>query len=278
MAWGIVIFFGVPASPMKSWFFNHHEKKVATARVIANHTGVLNTVYKRNQVWECLRDPQAWCLALNAFFQCIQGGGLTSFSKIVLTGFGFTSRESTLMGMISNAVHLVSVLVAGWFCTRYHNTRCLTMVATNMIVLVGAVLVNVLPSSMAKARLGAFYVIYVNTVPFGLGMSMLSSNIAGFTKKSTASVMMFIGYCVGQFSGPHFFKEDEAPRFGTAFRAFYSSVALMISIELFLMFYLKWQNRRRDRRAEAAGQDEASDESAGLDLTDWEQPHFRYVW
>ena len=29
---------------------------------------------------------------------------------------------------------------------------------------------------------------YVSTVSFGLGMSMLSSNIAGFTKKATASV------------------------------------------------------------------------------------------
>ncbi|KAI1038084.1 hypothetical protein LB503_011993 [Fusarium chuoi] len=92
--------------------------------------------------------------------------------------------------------------------------------ATNIIVLIGAVLVDI---------------IYVNTVPFGLGMSMISSNIAGFTKKSTASVMMFLGYCLGQFTGPQFFITHEAPRFQTAFKGFYSSVAAMIVLEIVLL-------------------------------------------
>ncbi|RKL38373.1 hypothetical protein BFJ72_g7182 [Fusarium proliferatum] len=78
-------------------------------------------------------------------------------------------------------------------------------------------------------------VIYVNTIPFGLGMSMLSSNIAGFTKKSTASVMMFLGYCLGQFTGPQFFITHEAPQFQTAFKGFYSSVAAMIVLEIVLL-------------------------------------------
>ncbi|KAJ6002917.1 hypothetical protein N7451_005464 [Penicillium sp. IBT 35674x] len=59
-------------------------------------------------------------------------------------------------------------------------------------------------------------------------MSILFSNVAGFTKKSTASVMMFLGYCLGQFTGPQFFISTEAPQFQRAFRAFYSSVSVMI--------------------------------------------------
>ncbi|KAH7240297.1 uncharacterized protein BKA55DRAFT_621526 [Fusarium redolens] len=240
MFWGVFVFFGVPASPLKAWFLNERERDIATDRVLKNHTGIKNTEYKWNQVRECLMDPQPWVLAIHAFLQCLQGGGLTSFSKIVLTQtLGYSSRQATLMGMPSNTIHLVSVVFA-----------CYVMIATNIIVLIGAVLVDNLPQSNHRGRLASFYIIYVNTVPFGLGMSMLSSNIAGFTKKSTASVMMFLGYCLGQFTGPQFFITSEAPQFQTAFKGFYSSVSAMIVLETVLL-------------------------SDDLDLTDWQQGSFR---
>ncbi|KAI7759721.1 hypothetical protein LZL87_009044 [Fusarium oxysporum] len=270
MFWGIVVFFGVPASPLNAWFFSKRERDIATDRVLKNHTGIKNTEYKWNQVRECLMDPQPWILAIHAFLQCLQGGGLTSFSKIVLTQtLGYSSRQATLMGMPSNTIHLVSVVFTGWFCTRFKNTRCYVMIATNVIVLIGAVLVDNLPQSNHKGRLASFYIIYVNTVPFGLGMSMLSSNIAGFTKKSTASVMMFLGYCFGQFTGPQFFITSEAPQFPTAFKGFYSSVSAMIVLEIMLL-----SNNRRGRR-EVEEIHNVNISRDDLDLTDWQQDSFR---
>lgn len=47
--------------------------------------------------------------------------------------------------------------------------------------------------------------------------------------------MMFLGYCLGQFTGPQFFIETEAPQYQTAFRGFYSSVSAMIFLELVLL-------------------------------------------
>lgn len=47
-----------------------------------NHTSIKNTEYKFYQVKECLTDPQPWILALHAFLQCLQGGGLTSVSEL----------------------------------------------------------------------------------------------------------------------------------------------------------------------------------------------------
>ncbi|KAF5566587.1 DAL5-Allantoate ureidosuccinate permease [Fusarium napiforme] len=272
MFWGIVVFFGVPASPLSAWFFSKRERDIATDRVLKNHTGIKNTQYKWNQVRECLMDPQPWILAIHAFLQCLQGGGLTSFSKIVLTQtLGYSSRQATLMGMPSNTIHLVSVVFAGWFCTRFKNTRCYVMIATNIIVLIGAVLVDNLPQSNHQGRLASFY------IPFGLGMSMLSSNIAGFTKKSTASVMMFLGYCLGQFTGPQFFITHEAPQYQTAFRGFYSSVSAMIALEIVLLVYIKYQNHRRGRR-EVQEICNANVDRDDLDLTDWQQGSFRYIW
>jgi hypothetical protein len=44
-------------------------------------------------------------------------------------------------------------------------------------------------------------------------MSLVSSNVAGFTKKATVSSMMFIAYCVGNIIGPFLFFEHEAPKY-----------------------------------------------------------------
>ncbi|KAL6693174.1 hypothetical protein J3F84DRAFT_396632 [Trichoderma pleuroticola] len=192
------------------------------------------------------------------------------FSKIVLTEtLGYTSRQATLMSMPSNTIHLVSVVFAGWFCSHYKNTRCYVMIATNRIVLIGAVLIANLPRSNYSGLLVSFYLIYMNTVPFGLGMSIVSSNIAGFTKKSTASVLMFLGYCLGQFTGPQLFIEKQAPKFQTAFRGFYSSISVMIFLEVVLVY----QNHRRDRRQ--AENNNANITENDSDLTDWQQPSFR---
>lgn len=50
-----------------------------------NNTSIENRQYKWNQVRECLIDPQTWMLAINAFLQCLQGGGLTSVRLSIYT-------------------------------------------------------------------------------------------------------------------------------------------------------------------------------------------------
>lgn len=108
------------------------------------------------------------------------------------------------------------------------------MIVSNIIVLIGAVLAYALPVSDKSSRLGGFYILLVNTVTFIMCLSLISSNIAGFTKKATASVLFFVAYCVGQIITPQFFLSSEAPEYHTGFRAFFSTVALMIVFQIML--------------------------------------------
>jgi hypothetical protein len=48
--------------------------------------------------------------------------------------------------------------------------------------------------------------------------------------------MMFISYAVGQIVAPQFFIDSQAPTYPTGFRAFYVSVALMIVIEILMVY------------------------------------------
>lgn len=62
-----------------------------------------------------------------------------------------------------------------------------------------------------------------------------NTQIGGFTKKATCSVMIFVGYAVGQIIAPQFFRASESPSYPTGFRAFYVSTGLMIVIQISLL-------------------------------------------
>ncbi|KAJ5825566.1 pantothenate transporter [Penicillium riverlandense] len=264
IAWGVFLFFFLPTSPMSAWFLTERERKISVMRVARNHTGIENRKYKLYQVKEALLDIQVWMLCAQSFLQCIPGGGLTAFGKIVLQGLGYSDRETVVMGMPANGIQLLINVLAGVISQVIPNTRCMMMILANIIVLIGSVLIEIL---------------YVNTIPYIMCMSLISSNIGGFTKKATCAVMMFISYAVGQIVAPQFFIDSEAPTYPTGFRAFYVSVALMIVIELLMVLYLARENRKKARSVPSESQAPSGVSSADFqDLTDKEHPHFRYVY
>ncbi|CAI7641756.1 unnamed protein product [Penicillium viridicatum] len=283
MAWGVFLFLAMPSSPMTAWFLTPRERQIAVVRVLQNYTGMKNRQYKKYQVIECFRDPQVLMLFAIVFLQCIPGGGLTAFNKIILTGLGYSSVESTVVAMPEHAIQLVSVLLAGGICSYIGKGRCIAMILSNICVLVGSVLLYTLPTERKMSRLGAVYSLLTCTVSYIMCMSLISSNVAGFTKKMTASVMIFVGYCVGQIITPQFFISSEAPTYPTGFRAYFVTASMMIVIQATLMLYYLNENRRRDRRSEATvvadeGNQHHILETDLMDLTDREQPNFRYTW
>lgn len=109
-------------------------------------------------------------------------------------------------------------------------------------------------------------------------LSMMSANIAGYTKKVTVSAIFFIAWCTAQAVAPQMFIPSEAPVYATAFLGASCCFGLCVIFPFFWQAYVIWENRRRDRLL-------ADDGSAALvgdeffDLTDREQQlRFRYVY
>lgn len=90
----------------------------------------------------------------------------------------------------------------------------------------------------------------------------------------------FLMYAAGQLTAPQLFRSDEAPRYQTGFRAMLASFIAMIVLQFFLMFYLNWENKRRDRLYGKVEDKTLAQQNEDdfLDLTDKEQPNFRYAW
>lgn len=81
-------------------------------------------------------------------------------------------------------------------------------------------------------------------------------------------------------SGPQVFLDWDKPRYFIAFATHLGCYSLLVIVIIGLRFYLKYENKKRDALAES-GAREARDEQlvhAFEDLTDKENPNFRYVY
>lgn len=67
--------------------------------------------------------------------------------------------------------------------------------------MIGMILIVALPLSNNSGRLAGYYLTQASPTPFVALLSLIASNVAGYTKKTTVAAMYLIGYCVGNIIG-----------------------------------------------------------------------------
>jgi len=90
---GGVIFVVLHDSPVKARRFMDAEKIAALLRDKENQSGT-QAVFKWNQVGQALKDVRVWLIAIATMATSILNGGISNFSSILLTTFGFTSQQA----------------------------------------------------------------------------------------------------------------------------------------------------------------------------------------
>jgi ACS family allantoate permease-like MFS transporter len=202
----------------------------------------------------------------------------------VVQGFGF-SELNTLLLQIPSAVWGVSLVLIGSVITSKVSQVRMAVVTLYLILsFIGALMIRQLPTEMKVARLIGIYLFASTAATFPFMMSMIASNVAGYTKKTTVNAIFFIGYCIGNISGPQTFKSSEAPNYPSAFSTMIVCMALAIVSVVALAVILIVANKRREYKYPSgllvlANGDVQTREvlGNGSDLTDWEQEEtFRY--
>jgi MFS family permease len=213
-AYGIILAVFLPDSPAKVVFFNKTEKAIALQRTLSNKTGVMDVgKFRWNQVLMAIKDPQTWCLVLYTLCVNLCNGGITSFSSIIIAGFGFSNLKSLIMQMPMGAAQIVFLLLTSGFATFVRSSRIPMMILNCSVSVIGMALIWKLDDDNRTGRLTGLSLGAVFAVNIPLSLSLISSNVAGFTKKSTVSALMFIAYCVGNIVGPQFFLPAEKPSY-----------------------------------------------------------------
>lgn len=117
------------------------------------------------------------------------------------------------------AFQFIMVIGSTILAHRLKRSRLFICVGGNIIALVGVVLIRQLPLSNRGGRYCGILLVMAFCNNFPLVLSLISSNVGGFTKRSTTSAVFFIAYCVGNLAGPQLFIPSEGPEYTVWSRA-----------------------------------------------------------
>ncbi|CAH0023111.1 unnamed protein product [Clonostachys rhizophaga] len=280
LAWSFVILFFLPNDPSTAKFLTEEERAFAVSRAQKAQSTSQTGQYEWSQVWEALVDPKTWLLFLYAFLGSLPNGCITNFGSIIIQGLGFNTVTTLLLNMPMAGFQLISVFGAAYAVTKIKNSRAVTVAILNAISLVGVILIRQLPSTNRVGHLIGLYLLVVFAGGFPITLSLVSSNVGGFTKRGTVTALIFVGYCAGNIAGPQLFLETEAPAYTTAFVTLLVCLCLSTADMLGLAAFFHWRNVARDKKygAPVATEDAPAviGARAKLDITDWKNKNYRY--
>ncbi|KAK7535606.1 major facilitator superfamily domain-containing protein [Phyllosticta paracitricarpa] len=204
------------------------------------------------------------------------------FTSIIIKTFGYDTLGTQYLQIPGGFVQFAALLGGGIVCTKFPNSRCITMIVANLICILGAALLVGLPDSNKWGRLVALWLCYFQGLGFSMSLTMVSSNVSGYTKKQLTGAAIFTGYCVGNIIGPQTFRDSEAPGYHSAYIAMLVGYVVKLLSVVALYAYMWSVNKKRDREAAAAGPltEEQKREAVELgmkDLTEIDNKGFRYT-
>lgn len=272
---GIVFFFHIPDDPSKAWFLNDAEKHEVVMRIRRNEQGFGNRHFKMSQFKEAMTDTVSWIFVFLSFSAQVPNGAMTNFGSILLADdFGYSSDKALLMNMPAGAVFFFVCVFLAYF-NRFF-PRLLIATTGLLISLVGACL---LAFTHTKATKLAGYYIY-NFIPITMvcSLSCFSSNTAGHTKKITTNSMYLIAYCIGNLVGPQTFIASQAPGYSGGKIAIVVCLISTSSLTLAVYFVYRYRNRKRNSQSDSDALSRVAtiQHHEFADLTDKENPYFRY--
>ncbi|KAL4738450.1 major facilitator superfamily transporter [Aspergillus similis] len=284
---GIMVWF-ILGTPREVRWLSEEEKNAAIVRVMANQTGSdrkKRSEFKWEQVWSAFKDPQTYFFFFVTIVNALPNGANTTFSKLIWKSFGFSSLETLLKGSTPYyAVSIVWFLIVGYITFKWPNLRFFMMMGSLVPAFVGMIALSQLPTDSMQWTRWEMYIMQVfGTLPGLMIWTFLPSNVAGRTKKTVISTVLFIAYCVGNAVGAQMMVPSDAPKYTRGITA----CGVLYVVEFCSMgawrFYYIWENRRRDKLVAEMGLSEEECERAGRvnaekDMTDRENVFFRYKY
>jgi FtsH-binding integral membrane protein len=106
---------------------------------------------------------------------------------------------------------LIYVTAATVITSKLGKSRCITAAVLQLISLAGCLMVSQIDPQDKLARLGGMWLFPAYSASIPIILSVIASNVAGYTKRTTVSAVMFLGNCAGNITGPFLFFSDETP-------------------------------------------------------------------
>ncbi|KAI8964248.1 MFS general substrate transporter [Daldinia sp. FL1419] len=269
--------FAVPSSPVSAWFLTKEERFAAVERLRYGQTGVRCTKFKWSQLKEAVLDIKIWLIAIMMASAYTVNGAVSGFGPLIVSTFGWSTLQSIVFQFPLGGLCLITILLTGWLGSRYSNIRLLMLIICCLPVIAGCAIIW---RSQWTYHAAAPVIGYTITGTFGAVVSLIitlgMSNVAGHTKKSFTSATIFVAYCVGNIIGPQLIKsQTKASHYPELWLGLIICYCITILASIALFIVLRYENQKK----ESAMVDDETERAklAFRDLTDKENPYFRYV-
>jgi MFS family permease len=268
--------FILPNSPATAFFLKPSERIVAVERLRKSATGVRCQAIKAYQLREAFLDIKIYLVFVLMASAYTVNGAVSGFGPLIVSTFGWSTLGSILWQFPLGAICFFAILLSGYASSKIPNVRLILLVLNCLPVIAGCAMIwkskwthhAALPVA-GYSIIGTFGAVVSQTISIGM------SNVAGATKKSAMAAAIFAAYCVGNIVGPQLIKSQTKSRH---YPELWTGLIICYCITIVaagLLYVVLWrENKKRDARQV----DEAErDRIAFMDLTDGENPYFRYV-
>ncbi|KAI4214645.1 MAG: hypothetical protein LQ351_002718 [Letrouitia transgressa] len=271
-----LVCFAIPNSAVSAWFLKPSERIIAVERLRKGQTGVRCQQVKVSQLREAALDLKIWIIFLMMASAYTVNGAVSGFGPLIVSTFGYTTLESILLQFPLGGVCFIFILLTGYLGSRIPNIRLISLVLCCFPVIAGCAMIwkstwyHRAPTPVAGYTLIGFFGPVVSLI-ISLGMA----NVAGASKKSFTAAAIFVAYCVGNIVGPQLIKTQTLKRhYPELWLGLIICYCIDIILAILLYVLLSRENARRDSVPKS---EEQRDKFAFQDLTDRENPYFRYV-
>ncbi|GAM35646.1 hypothetical protein TCE0_017r04139 [Talaromyces pinophilus] len=272
---GLVFLWVIPDNQLNARWLSQEDRVLAVERVRINQQGIGNKHFKMYQFKEALKDPMTWAFAFYALVADIPNGGISNFFSQLIVSFGFTAEQSLLYGIPGGAVEVVALIASG-FMGDWLGRRVMCSMGGLVTAMVGVILIIALPLANNDGRLIGYYMTQASPTPFVALLSLISSNVAGYTKKTTVAAIYLISYCVGNIIGPQTFRPKDAPRYVPAEITIVVCYGVCLIDLAFIWWWYSSQNKKKAMIRASEGYAKLENQE-WLDLTDGENAEFVYT-
>jgi len=241
---GVLFLVFMPDNQLNARWLSKEDRRLAVERVRVNQQGIGNKHFKMYQLKEALTDPLTWAFVFYAATADVPNGGISNFFSQLIVSFGYTQEQSLLYGTPGGAVEVISLILCGYLGDRY-GQRILIGTSGVMLSMIGMILIVALPLSNDGGRLAGYYFTQSSPTGFVALLSLIATNVAGYTKKTTVAALYLIAYCAGNIIGPQTFRPKDAPRYVPAEITIIVCWAACVVDMVFIWWYCRWQNKKK---------------------------------
>ncbi|CEJ05207.1 hypothetical protein RMCBS344292_19153 [Rhizopus microsporus] len=265
----------LPNEPESAKFLTKEEREFATTRLAEDAGASHNHSWSWAQVASVFTDWKTYIFMAVYITGTSALQGVTLFLPSIVSGLGTwpTPVSQALTTPPYFLAFLVTVAV-GWSSDRYFE-RAYHMLATNIVALLGFLLLMFLPASNVAGNYIAACIVTVGVYAnVAVKVAWFNNNFGGLTRRAVASAaIVSVGTIGGAIGGQIYY--DPPKYFGGNCIAF-GCMAAQTVLVIILRILLARENKRRTFLTDSQKEQEI-EKYGGYDLVGDRHPSFRYV-